>query len=258
MRLNKVLIHSDIMLVLNIHIAKLAYEQFFNIFQSLYDIAFPIKTKIMTPLDIQKPWVNDTLIRRIKIRDNLNKLARKKKMNRKVYTVFRNKVTSELRLAKTKYFEEQFEKYADNIKKTWEVINSVIKSKKNNNSKVFLSDDDGNYCDDSKTPSEFIQHFASIPQQLASKIPPTERIASSYLNDRVQQSFFMSPITPEEINLIIADLNDNGNKVNSVATSVLESCKHIISPILCHLINLFVQQGYFPDNLKTEFITPIF
>ena len=68
----------------------------------------------------------------------------------------------------------------------------------------------------------------------------------------------MSPITPEEINLIIADLNDNGNKVNSVATSVLESCKHIISPILCHLINLFVQQGYFPDNLKTGCITPIF
>ena len=55
-----------------------------------------------------------------------------------------------------------------------------------------------------------------------------------------------------------ADLKDNGNKVNSVAISVLESCKHIISPILCHLINLCVQQVYFPDNLKTGCITPIF
>ena len=93
------------MQVFNNNIAKLAFEQFINIFQNLYDNAFPIKTKIMTPLDMQKPWVNDTLIRKIKIRDNLNNLARRKKIDRKVYTVFRNKVTSELKLAKTKYFE---------------------------------------------------------------------------------------------------------------------------------------------------------
>ena len=116
-KFNNDLIKSDIMQVFNNNIAKLAFEQFINIFQNLYDNAFPIKTKIMTPLDMQKPWVNNTLIRRIKIRDNLNNLARRKKIDRKVYTVFRNKVTSELRLAKTKYFEEQFEKHADNIKK---------------------------------------------------------------------------------------------------------------------------------------------
>ena len=129
-KFNNDLIKSDIMQVFNNNIAKLAFEQFINIFQNLYDNAFPIKTKIMTPLDMQKPWVNDTLIRLIKIGDDLKNLARKKKIKRKLYTVFRNKVTSELRLAKTKYFEEQFEKHADNIKKTWEVINSVIKSKK--------------------------------------------------------------------------------------------------------------------------------
>ena len=68
----------------------------------------------------------------------------------------------------------------------------------------------------------------------------------------------MRPITPIEIKNMIDDLKDNGNKVNSVATSVLQDSKHIITPILCHLINLFVQQGYFPDNLKTGCITPIF
>ena len=72
------------------------------------------------------------------------------------------------------------------------------------------------------------------------------------------QSCFISPIIPSDINPIIADLKDNGNNVNTVSTSVLVGCKHIITPILCHLINLFVQQGYFPDNPKTGCITQIY
>ena len=120
-----------------------------------------------------------------------------------------------------------------------------------------MSDDDGNYHETHTIPRKLIEHF-SIPNQLASKIPPTQKNAASYLNKRVQQSCFISPIIPSDINPIIADLKDNGNNVNTVSTSVLVGCKNIITPILCHLINLFVQQGYFPDNLKTGCITPIY
>ena len=66
------------------------------------------------------------------------------------------------------------------------------------------------------------------------------------------------PISPNEVDTVIMNLKDNGNKVNTIATSVLVESKHIITPILCHLINLFVQQGYFPENLKLGCITPIF
>ena len=47
-------------------------------------------------------------------------------------------------------------------------------------------------------------------------------------------------------------------KVNTIATSVLVDSKHIITPVICHLINLFVSQGYFPEQLKLGCITPIF
>ena len=53
-------------------------------------------------------------------------------------------------------------------------------------------------------------------------------------------------------------LKENGINPHTIASSVLKSCKHIIIPLLCHLINLFVQQGYFPENLKIGCITPIF
>ena len=69
-------------------------------------------------VDILKPWIDDTAIKRIKIRSNLKKLARKKIIEPKTYRRFKNKVTNELNIAKTKYFEYQFETYATNIKKT--------------------------------------------------------------------------------------------------------------------------------------------
>ena len=68
----------------------------------------------------------------------------------------------------------------------------------------------------------------------------------------------MSPISPVEVESVIENLKDNGNNPNSFATSVLLNSKHVLTPIFCHLINLCVEQGYFPDNLKVGCITPIF
>ena len=55
---------------------------------------------------------------------------KKKKINKTVYTKFRNKLTNDLRQARRIYFEEQLESSANNIKKTWEVIYSIIRGKK--------------------------------------------------------------------------------------------------------------------------------
>ena len=144
-------------------------------------------------------------------------------------------------------------------KKTWEVINSVIKTKRVN-PKVLISDEQGNYCNEPMIPSNFIDYFTSIANQLTSNIPPPQRNAESYLKieDRMKQSFRVYQTYPSEVNSIIDDLKDNGNKVNSIATSALVGSKHIISPIICHLIDLFTQQGYFPDELKLGCITPIY
>ena len=68
----------------------------------------------------------------------------------------------------------------------------------------------------------------------------------------------MTPICPNEVSTVIDDLKNNGNKVNTISTAALVESKHIIVPVICHLINLCVQQGYFPDKLKTGCITPIF
>ena len=142
-------------------------------------------------------------------------------------------------------------------KKKWEIINNVIRSKKVY-TKVSLEDDDENEINESEIPSKFVNYFTSIASKLTAEIPPTRHNAASYLTNRNDHTLILTPISPIEVNTIIDDLKDNGNKVNTIATSVLVESKHIVTPIICHLINLFVQQGYFPDNLKLGCITPIF
>ena len=187
----------------------------------------------------------------------MKRAANKKQIDRKVYTNFRNELTTKFKQAKTKYFKDKFEEHSKNIKKTWEVINSIIRSKKVYPN-VSLTDDEGKKQSESVIPDKFSDYFTNIANQLTSQIPPSQYTAESFLQNRIQNNFVISPISPIEVNSIIDDLKNNGNTVNSIATHVLEESKHIITPIICHLINLFVQQGYFPDNLKLGCITPIF
>ena len=137
------------------------------------------------------------------------------------------------------------------------MINGFIRSKVSNK-KVLITDENEKNYEENEIPSKFIEYYTSIARELAAKIPHTDQSATSYLRNKANHTFQMSPISPVEVESVIENLKDNGNNPNSFATSVLLNSKHVLTPIFCHLINLCVEQGYFPDNLKVGCITPIF
>ena len=92
----------------NITSANDAFTIFFDIFNELYNKNFPIVTKIVSKKSILKPWVTESLVRRIKIRDRLGRLASKGRIDREVFTRFRNQITAQLRKAKAKHYESEF------------------------------------------------------------------------------------------------------------------------------------------------------
>ena len=87
------------------------------IFDQLYNKHFPIVTKTLTRKSILKPWVSDSLVRKIKIKGNLLKLSNKGIVNREIYTRFNNNLTTQLRQAKANYFDKEFDKCDGNVKK---------------------------------------------------------------------------------------------------------------------------------------------
>ena len=107
--------HFGIWETLEEHNAESAYMKFLNIFQSSYEKLFPIKIKTITENNNKKPWVNDELVDKMNIRDQLNRAANKNRIERKIFNDYRNYVTNKLRQAKTIYFRNIFEANSKNI-----------------------------------------------------------------------------------------------------------------------------------------------
>ncbi len=209
----------------------------------------------MKTKSLLKPWVTETLAKRIKIRDKLARLSNKGRIDKEIYTVFRNSLTTQLRNAKANYFHSEFFKHDGNIKKTWEIINSSIK--KSFRAKTINLKENENTIQLNAVPNKFIDHFSNIASNLVSKIAPADRHAASYLKNRNLDSFFMIPIISKEVEIAISCLKSSGS-IFSISTAVLEDAKHVISNILSNIFNLCVTQGYFPEELKLGRITPIF
>ncbi|CAL4060163.1 unnamed protein product [Meganyctiphanes norvegica] len=173
--------------LLDVNEASEAFSKFDSKFTELYEKYFPIVSKKITKKSLLKPWVTDILVERIKIKENLLKLSNKGRINKSVYTKFRNKVTAQLKSAKAKYHDKEFAKCKGDVKKTWKLINNSIRNKiKNNNIKL---QENNHIIEMSKIPNKFINYFSNIPQELVTQITPVDTNFTAFLKNRTLNSF---------------------------------------------------------------------
>ena len=193
----------------------------------------------------------------MKIRDNLFKLSKRNLIDRETYTNFRNSLNTQIRNAKSEYYTNKFNDNEGNIKETWRTINDAIKSKQKSKDKIKLMENDL-VIENNEIPNRFNNYFTGIAEKLTSQLPTSARSASSYLNNRVNNSFFMNSISKDEISKAVKKLKYNGKGTNIISTMVLKDNTNKLSEILTNVLNICISSGYFPDELKTGCITPIF
>ena len=242
--------------ILEINSASEAFSKFYFLFNELYNKHFPIISKLITKKALLHPWITDCLVRRIKIKENLASLSDKGRIDRVIYTRFKNKLTALLRKAKAKHYDREFVKCKGDIKKTWKIINDTIK-KNIKNSNIIIQDDE-HTNEMSQIPNKFNDYFSNIPQELVSNIQAVDNDFNTYIKNRIPNSFYMSNITHKELEDAIEGLKLNGGGVDKLSTSILKEIKSVITIPLIHIFNLCLNQGYFPSELKLGCITPIF
>ena len=255
-RFNLALSKSLVSLLEGVFDPKTAFTKFHMLIDELYNKYFPVRTKILSKKAQLKPWISQVLVNRIKIRDKLFKLSIKGRIDRNIYTQFRNLLTKQIRDAKATYFNNQFDNCKNDIRKTWKIINSNTR-KKIRNSQIKIYENE-NVIANGAVPNKFINYFSNIATTLVSEIPEVDVSAESYLNNFNHNSFFMSPIVSPEIESAIMNLKDNGGGVYKVSTLVLKDVKSTISNILSIIFNLCIEHGYFPEELKIGCISPVF
>ena len=103
-----------------------------------------------------------------------------------------------------------------------------------------------------------LEYFTSIAQKLTTQLSSSPNTVLHYLKDRSNESYFMSPITSNEVLNAISDLKNNGKGANTISSITIKNNKCTLSEILSHIFNNCISDGYFPFELKEGCITPIY
>ena len=175
---------------------------------------------------------------------------------------YRKYLKKVIKHAKNNFYCKKFSKVHGDLKKTWALINELRGNLKKNIKASFVID--GSLVVDRREISnEFNKFFASVAKKLNTKTSSSTLNGNqqntnyqTYLKNRVQKSIFLSPTSPNELEEIVSNLENE--KSSDISITILKKCFKLISGNVSGFFNKFMMIGKFPDILKIGKITPIF
>ena len=179
----------------------------------------------------------------------------------KEFTSHRRLLNHLINCAKRKYHNGKIIDCAGDSKKTWQIINELRGKKKREIKPNFLIDNE-RVTSRRVIANEFNKYFASLASNLneaySSDLLRIRSLPSftDYLPKSITSSIFLRDCDCSEIIDIVSDLK-NG-KSSDIPIHVIKKSCTVIAPYLVKYFNRCLQDGYFPCELKTGRISPIY
>ena len=152
----------------------------------------------------------------------------------------------------------------DNIKSTWQTLNTLIKKLKQPPTYPESFDDNGKCISDKNVAvNKFNQYFVNIGVDLANKIPvPKENICHFMIiimPKTNECNLFLSPVLQEDI---ITTVNNCKSKTscdhNNIDMVIIKQVINYIAKPLAHVCSTSFEYGVLPDNMKVAKVVPLF
>ena len=236
-----------------------AYTQFTQIINKAYIDNIPQKT--YTHRKQFKPWLTSALLKSIQKKNKLYTIYLKHKtiQSKTYYKRYKNKLTNLLRAAEKRYYFDKIKLNQSNLKNTWKVLKEIIGRDLRKRSKSEFIINNTAVSDSNVVTNEFNKHFVGIGPDLVSQLPQNVPNPITYMNEsKVYPSLFLSPTTSEELNDVINNLKHASAGYDNLTLSILKHIFPAISRCLTHLVNLSMQSGEVPDEIKIAKVIPIF
>ena len=134
----------------------------------------------------------------------------------------------------------------------WSGIRSVINIKQSTLYGIpQLIVDSNKITEPKEIASSLNKYFVNVPQQINKDIPRTKKFPMDYLNDRVGNSFLLSPANAKEIESIILSFN-NSKSIGpySITIRLLKILASEISESFSLIVNYSFCKESYPGNLK--------
>lgn len=229
-----------------------------TIFLALFNKYFPLIIKHLRADHYNKPYITPEIKQMIREKNILARRCAEKPITfGGEYRRVRNQVTQTIRNAKGNYYKRKLEEGAGNSKKVWKVINSVLGKHKNKQLNDNFIHNNNEINDPQIIADQFNSYFINVGKNLAENIEDSNISFNSYLHNRQESTFTMSPITSDELISTVNNLRDSSPGCDGVPMNILRSVVPLLSPVLLHLCNKSFSTGVFPDQLKIAKVLPI-
>ena len=247
----------------------LNYNKFQKVLIDAKEKYIPVKvTKANKYKHKLSPWITSGIIRSIKFRDNLYKNLKSLNPNSEGYNTTQinlntyNKILKRtIRSVKIEYYNHQFEKYKNDIKKTWSTIKLILnKNKKSTNFPSFFLINDQKITNENEIANNFNKFFTDIGPALSKNIKaPSSKSYRSFLLDKIAFSFDFTPVSGKEIQTIIQNLKPKSSTGHdNISSIILKKIAAYIVPTLVLIVNQSLLTGIFPNQLKIAKVLPLY
>ena len=237
-----------------------AIRRLYDIIFYYYNVNCPIKVKTVSYKQKLKPWISESILGDIRKRQSFSLLCKRGVISRANFNRFRNYVTSRIRDARKNYYELKFAQCKNDMKKTWRLINNIIKPgyRLNKQSIAKIIDDEVELSDPMHIAEKMNFEFANVGRKIAESCEQVDESFLHWLRGDFSSSFFYRPITSFDIQRILLSLKNKSCALEVVPVRVFKFISDVISPILCLLVNRSVMKGVFPDSLKVARVVPVY
>jgi hypothetical protein len=244
-------------------------QQFSGKLDELFNHHFPLKREKFKKYKHKKTkWITPQILEKIRHRD----IMYKKLMNAKKREDFsklsqdlaeENKTLKSLiRKAKRDYYQTEFDKNKNNIKKTWDTISDILNKSKLHKDFPNYFNINGNHISDVKDISTYFnKFFITIGPKLASEINATGKIPySNYLKSlNIKSKFNFTRIEEDEVAKILRNLKPKySSGYDNISAVLLKLSGNALIKPLTLIINQSLHNGIFPQKLKIAKVIPIY
>ena len=245
-----------------------SFDNFINSYTNTLDHHAPLRNLTRKEKKLkQKPWITKAILTANAHKNKLYKQYLNQKTDESFheYKKYRNKLTHIKENSKRKYYSDLIDDSKHNTSKMWNVVNDIIKYKVKNPSKIpesIIGLDDKAIHKPELISNTFNNFFSDIGKNMASNIscsPNTSKFRPETFIPSNGSSFFLHPITVEEVTKHLNDLNPSKSAgPENIPIRFIKMSTVVVAPILTELYNQCIKSSTYPNPLKRAQIIPIF
>lgn len=233
-----------------------AYRKFLSIFVMIFDLCVPLE-RIKVSHQRKPNWKSKGIQKSSRNKRSMYLKLQKNKRKKATHHSYRNYCRTLKKVIRTSKIisNDRFINDSGNKPKaTWALIKQHT-SLTNSIPKMIteISLKEKTFTDPCDIAEAFNDYF--VNQNVIGSTYNTHKVTSKGISN----SIFLAPVDSNEIRKIVAALrNKKSSGYDNIPMSAIKSCIHYIAEPLAHIINLTLETGIFPEQLKKALIKPLY